>query len=354
MSDMSVPVDCLNSIVNSTNLTFVRRATLNECLFSKSAGFILLLVVIISLIINIYSLSITEKNSQISTNDNELTFGMFISSLCIIIISTPSVLIQCFLCRRLCLPIICRIEGFNSFFNGCTTMYMLVALSIIRYITTANSLFSINFQQKIKIYNLSLPTICFILGSIWAVPPLFSHMSSYVPEGLGFHCGLDWYDTSLASRVYFFLLFISVYFIPMIIIIYINISIQRTIYRLTHLHPKVLLEMNNIDTEDLLCKHISNTFSDEIKQRLQHFYDDQRFVIATRISVIIYLIAWTPYSIIALSQVFGVSFSLYKPWVMTLCALLAKLSMIINPIIYTFILKNREMPAMITIEEKLF
>jgi hypothetical protein len=164
-------------------------------------------------------------------------------------------------------------------------------------------------------------------------------MSAYVPEGLGFHCGLNWFDRSLASRIYFFLLFIGVYLIPMVVIIYVNVNIHHTTHRLTHLNPIVSLEMTD---ENLLRKHISHVSLDEARQRLLRLHEDRRFVLATDISLIIYLIAWTPYSIVALAQVFGDSFSLYNPWLMTTCALVAKLSMIINPVIYTAILKSRE------------
>jgi len=335
---VSTAVDCLNDMDKLINSTFVRKTTINECRFSKLAGLILLFIAIISFVINTHCSMTIRRNHQISSRDRNLVFGMFISSLCVITISVPSVVIQCFRCRRLCSTLICQIEGFNSFLNSCITMYMLVALSIIRYSTTANAS-SRNVQYLFKKYNLSLSIICFILGSIWAIPPIFGHMSVYAPDGLGFHCGLNWFDRSLASRIYFLLLFVGVYFIPMIIIIYVNIYIHRTVYRLTHLSPIVSLEVTN---QYLLRKHISNTSLNQATKRLHRLYEDRRFVLATGISLIIYLIAWTPYGIVALAQVFGDSFSLYNPWLMTTCALVAKLSMIINPIIYTTVLKNRK------------
>jgi hypothetical protein len=92
---------------------------------------------------------------------------------------------------------------------------------------------------------------------------------------------------------------------------------------------------------------MSNALCCEETHRL---YEDRHFVLATGISLIIYLIAWTPYSIVALAQVLSDSFSLYNPWIMTTCALLVKLSMITNPIIYIIILKNREMTLIISNE----
>ncbi|CAF1312249.1 unnamed protein product [Adineta ricciae] len=354
MFDKPIPIDCWHSIINSTNSTAVRKATAQECLFSKVVGMILLFVAIISLIAIICSLKSAKNHFRISLRDQKLTTGMFISSLFVILISTPPVLAQCFLCHRLCSPFICRLEGFNSFFNGCVTMYMLVALSIVRYATTANSSFSIHFQRQIKSRHFLLVFICSSMAGIWAIPPIFGRVSAYVPEGLGFHCGLDWFDRSLSSRIYFFLLFVCVYFIPLIIIISINISIHRTIYRLAHLYPVLSLGAYDQKSEDMLRRHISTDLCEQTLRRLQHLYEDRRFVIATGVSVVIYLIAWTPYSLIALSQLFGRNFSLREPWIVTACAVIAKLSMISNPVIYTILLKTRETPAIIRNEDHLY
>jgi hypothetical protein len=337
---VSIPIDCLYSIANLSNSTLVRQPSINECRFSRLAASLLLIISIISFIINIHLLTTNHRTQRLSHRDMGLVMGMFASSLCVIIISVPSVVVQCFLCRRLCIPFVCRIEGFNSFLNGCAAMYMLVALSIVRYATTANSSISINFQRRLEKHNFYPVIICFVLSSIWAGPPILGRMSAYAPEGLGFHCGLDWFDQSLAGRIYFFLLFIGVFFIPIIIVIYVNIYIHRIVYRLTHFKPSVLLELYPIEGRFCMRRHISDTLYDKENRRLHRLLEDHRFVLATGISVIIYIIAWTPYSVVALAQVFGARFSLHTPWLMTTCALLAKLSMIINPIIYIIILRG--------------
>ena len=254
----------------------------------------------------------------------------------------PSVVAQCFLCRRLCIPIICRIEGFNSFLNGCAAMYMLVTLSIIRYSTTANSSMSLHFQRQLEDNGFYLVAICFIISGVWAVPPILGRMSAYAPEGLGFHCGLDWFDQSIAGRIYFLLLFIGVFFIPILIVIYVNVYIHRTVYRLTHIEPSVLLELYPVEGEYFMRRHASDKLNDIAHRRLIRLHEDRRFVLATAISVVIYIIAWTPYSVVALTQVFGGRFTLYTPWLMTTCALLAKLSMITNPFIYIIALKGHD------------
>ena len=333
---------------STTNLSLVRVTTLSECRFSRSAGVLLLAFAVVAFFVNLQSFRSTRKTFQVSRRDHHLILGMFASSLCVIIISVPSVVIQCFLCRRLSSSVICQVEGFNSFFNGCMAIYMLVALSFVRYATTANSALSERLQRSIEDKSSYAVLICFLLSSLWSVPPLFGRISAYVPEGLGFHCGLDWFGRSLADRTYFLLLFISVYFLPLILIVYINIYIQRTVYRLTHLCPRVALEITHLTNGDALRRHVSDSLFGKELRRLQYLNQDRQFVRATGISVLIYLIAWSPYSIVALAQVFGDVFSLYNPWLMTTCALLAKLSMIMNPIIYTILLRGGDMTIVTT------
>ncbi|CAF4639105.1 unnamed protein product, partial [Rotaria socialis] len=248
-----------------------------------------------------------------------------------------SVVVQFFLCRRLCIPFICRIEGFNSFFNGCVTTYMLVALSVVRYATTANSSISLQIQQRMEQHGWHLAIICFVMGGVWAVPSIFGRMSTYAPEGFGFHCGLDWFDRPLPGRINFFLLFFFVLFMPIIIVIHVNVYIQHTAYHLTHLRPSIVLELQQISSEKSIRRHVSGTLFEKEARRL---HEDQRFVLATGISVFVYIIAWTPYSIVAVVKIFGDQFSLYNPWLMTACAVLAKLSMVTNPIVYGIILKD--------------
>jgi hypothetical protein len=222
-------------------------------------------------------------------------------------------------------------------------MYMLVALSIIRYSTTANASMSIHFQRRLEKHSSYIVMACFITGGVWAVPPIFGHMSAYAPEGLGFHCGLDWFDRSLAGRIYFFLLFVGVFFIPITIVIYVNIYIQRTVHRLTHFKLAILLEFKPNENEENIRRHISDKLFDKETRRLNRLHEDRRFVVATGISVIIYMIAWTPYSAVALAQVFGDQFSVHNPWIMTTCAVLAKISMITNPVIYIMLLEGQHM-----------
>ena len=111
-------------------------------------------------------------------------------------------------------------------------------------------------------------SICFLLSSLWSVPPLFGRISTYLPKGLGFHCELDWFGRSLPDRTYFLLLFLIVSFLPLILMVYANIYIQRTVHRLTHLCPRVALEITHLTSDDTLRRHVSDSLYGKELRRL--------------------------------------------------------------------------------------
>lgn len=318
-----------NKMLNST-----------ECRFSRLFASILLIFSLISLVVNLYAIRIVRTTSKISIRNRILLLSIFISSLFVIVLSVPPVVVQFFLCFPIRSSFICQIEGFNSFFNGCLSMYILVALSMVHYISTTRSSFLIELQRKFETSQLILVIFCFVFSGIWSIPPLFGRFSTYVPQGLGFHCGLNWFDRSLTGRIYFLFLFVFVYLFPLLIVICINLSIQRTVYRLTHLHSIISLERNRFFNEDRFRRHVSQRFHQEEIQRLQCLNEDQRFILITEINIFTYLFAWTPYSFVALGQIFGLEIFITNRYLMTTCAILAKLSIIFNPILYTILLKK--------------
>ncbi|CAF1180479.1 unnamed protein product [Didymodactylos carnosus] len=311
-------------------------------------------------------------------------------------------------------------------------MYMLFVLSAIRYVTVLHIPFAKKFLERHSCLTILL---CWICGLVWAVPPLFGGFG-YVPEGLGFHCGLNWQNSPLNSRLYFVSIFLLVYFIPLTLLLYANMRVYHTIrhliYRSTINEPQrsqwELLRIsasstrpakfsshqlktssgsnttsdlpmdattylcnpcititasktinimrkssNNTDTpvaerikkksirtrnlSTLECSYlhdgrdIRRQLSDKIiirnSARLKRLKADKRFALATLFLVSEYLLSWTPYAILILLELFGISSSSKTPLLMTECALIAKLAMVLNPLIYIRTIEmNKLMPLL--------
>ncbi|CAM4791899.1 unnamed protein product [Rotaria magnacalcarata] len=134
--------------------------------------------------------------------------------------------------------IILFVKGFVSYLNGCVHMFMLLVISIIRYGTVLPTNKTKKYFQQ---HSFISAVICWLIALIFALSPLFN-WNKYLPEGLGFHCGLNWSDRSISSRLYLILAFSFVYFIPLILLSTVTIYIYCVI---RHLHQRSLPPLNS-------------------------------------------------------------------------------------------------------------
>lgn len=354
-----------------------------ECYISRLGGSVIIFISFLSILFNIRYIYWSCHHRKYCSDHYLFILSMIFSSLLVTIIIIPLTTLQCLTCTRLCSRFYCQFEGFISYLNGCVYMFMLMMISIIRYNLVLHTNTRKEYFQK---YSYVFVIICWIFALIFAVPPLFN-WNKYTPEGLGFHCGLNWLDRSRNSRIYFILAFLFVYFIPLIVLSIINIYVYRVIHCLLHRTSKQsmrtnLLEVNqqpssinlstssSINSNKLKIIDLSKTIMINNKRnskfrrttdpvhmryimRLNRLKIDQRFALATIGLVSEYLLSWTPYACIALLYLFNIKFIIEQPVFITICAFIAKISMIINPFIYILIIKNNQM-KIILFQKKCF
>ncbi|UJR27639.1 hypothetical protein I4U23_008920 [Adineta vaga] len=159
-------------------------------------------------------LPITRRRFEINTNHTNYILAFYsLLSITVPIYSTIN-----FTYYRYFNEILCRIEGFNSFLCGCSCMLAYIVLSVNRYLLLYES--NQNFFCRYS------TIICWLLSLSWTLPPVFDYMTSYVPEGLGFHCSIKWNNLTRSNRFYILFSFIFIYFIPLFILITVNILLQ--------------------------------------------------------------------------------------------------------------------------------
>jgi hypothetical protein len=245
-------------------------------------------------------------------------------------------------------------------------------ISVIRYDLVLHINTKKQYFQK---YSYIYVIICWLFAFIFALPPLFN-WNKYIPEGLGFHCGLNWFDQTINSRLYLILSFLFVYFIPLIVLSIVNIYVYHVIHSLLQRalqQSYSLLEEKQQSSSNIPSSNsISSTIhSNKLKvvdlsksiivhnrlkirrttdpvqihhiMRLNRLKADRRFALATIFLVSEYLISWTPYIFIGLLYLFNIKFIIEKPLFITICAFITKISMIINPFIYILIIKINQM-----------
>lgn len=294
------------------------------------------------LLISILSFTFNTRFLFFQRCQNSLVISLFLASLFVIVISVPGVLVQLFTCHRHCLRTYCRIEGFCSYFSGCLCMLVFMTLSIHRYFSLCSYKKSISYRWS--------TFICWFISISFTFPLVFGYLNSYQPEGLGFHCSINWQDKSKIGRSYILLSFILMYFLPLTILILVNLrshSVVRNLYSKHYLNPTFppytcqgyTLRMNRqaSDYEKIYVhKYCVRKATDRRRFRM-----DYRFLRAIVFLVGTYIIAWTPYSIIAVLQLLNVEFIYQHSFLITLSAFIAKLSVILSPFVYLSIMNYR-------------
>ncbi len=343
-----------------------------ECLISRIGGLSIILISFLSILflIRYFYWSFYHRENHI--HHNFYLYSMIFSSLSMIIVIVPSVILQCLTCSRLCSKFYCQLEGFISYLNGCVHMFMLMMISIIRYDIVLHTTTRKKYIQK---YPYITVLICWLFGLIFAVPPLFN-WNKYISEGLGFHCGLNWFDRSISSRLYLISAFIFVYFIPLIILFVVNIYVYHVIHHLfrralqpssisTSLKDRLLEEKqaslsmisSNNDNrstthfgiskltsvnKQLQTRRTTDSIPIVYMMRLNRLRADRRFALSTIFLVSEYLLSWTPYACVGLLYLFDIRLIIEQPLFITICAFIAKISMIINPFIYILTIKTNQ------------
>ena len=361
---------CMDSSFHSINPV--------QCSASRILGSTLVSVAMLSTAFNLRFLFWSLNHGRNRSRQNLFIFSMIFSSMLVIGVMIPSVILQSFTCQRLCSPFYCQLEGFISYLNGCVHIFMLMMISIIRYVTVLHG--SVAKRRFRRNSNLAV-VISWLLGLVFAVPPLFK-WNRFIPEGLGFHCGLNWSDRSTSSHIYLFSTMLFVYFIPLVVLsivnTYVYCAIRRLIGRATtnnvqSMFPAALIDLSvNKNTSPAYVSLSSTTTqsfrlkskhtpksptrnprynehrtidTSQIRQmmRMNRLKADRRFALATIFLVAEYLLSWTPYACMALSHLFHITSIIEQPLLITVCAFIAKVSMIINPFIYILAIKTKQL-----------
>jgi hypothetical protein len=231
---------------------------------------------------------------------------------------------------------------------------MLALLSIFRYVSIIHKHSSFN-RSLGRCRGISV-IICALISLCWSLPPLLKIENTYTNEGVGFYCSLDWNNSAFHSRLYIYSLLICNYFILLFVLIYSNLHVYFVLRRLlksnkyinSSLVPTILhLAIVNIHSSTysvhnygLRSESRKRIFDQRLKRRLgrlQRLKIDQRYARITAIMVTQFLMAWTPYAILALIIINGhIELLRQYPILSTIAELLAKFSLILNPLIMIY------------------
>ncbi|NXU72439.1 OPN4A protein, partial [Oreotrochilus melanogaster] len=208
----------------------------------------------------------------------------------------------------------CELYAFCGALFGITSMITLMVIALDRYFVITKPLASVGVTSKKKALIILVGVWLYSLA--WSLPPFFG-WSAYVPEGLLTSCSWDYTTFTPSVRAYTMLLFCFVFFIPLIAIIYSYVFIFEAIKKA------------NKSVQTFGCKHRNKEF----QKQYQRMKNEWKMAKIALIVILLYVISWSPYSVVALVAFAGYSHVL-TPFMNSIPAVIAKASVIHNPIIY--------------------
>ncbi|CAB1312559.1 unnamed protein product [Coregonus sp. 'balchen'] len=208
----------------------------------------------------------------------------------------------------------CELYAFCGALFGICSMITLMVIAVDRYFVITRPLASIGVLSKKRALLILMAAWVYSLG--WSLPPFFG-WSAYVPEGLLTSCTWDYVTFTPSVRAYTMLLFTFVFFIPLIVIMYCYFFIFRAIRTTNRAVTKI---------------NCTGSTRDSIKS-FRRLKNEWKMAKIALIVILLYVISWSPYSVVALTAFAGYA-DFLTPYMNSVPAVIAKASAIHNPIIY--------------------
>lgn len=282
-----------------------------DCFICSSIAWYMCFLLAATVTVNSFLLLTFLSSKQLRQPIN--TFVIFITILNLIgsILEFPFVIGANFSCRWIFHHFGCVASAYTMYFVGCTSIYLMAAISIERFYTIYNPM----SMKKITYKNSILAVqICLIFGALWPTMPLVG-WSHYSLEGGLTSCSVTWHEDSTNVMSYNAAIFLFVYCLPVTTIVGTNIKLLLILKRMPQINK--------------------NEQDPKIKKRLEM---ERRVTYVMIFYIMLFCVTWTPYAIVALWSSFinpgGVS-----PLTATLPAVIAKSSMLWSPLF--FILSNK-------------
>ncbi|XP_061394943.1 opsin-2, partial [Musca vetustissima] len=200
----------------------------------------------------------------------------------------------------------CRIYGFIGGLSGTASIGMLTFIALDRYSVVVNPLNPNRINYNTQFYALCIVFVWLYALTFSSMPMFDVGLSRYVPEGYFTTCSFDYLDTSTKARVFMFVFFICAWMVPLTVICYCYFHILKVVFTARDTLP-----------------------SNKNKQKIE-----MRLAVVVLLVILLWFIAWTPYSIVAICGIFEQEQYL-TPTRAGIPAIFCKTASCLNPFLYT-------------------
>ncbi|XP_071145218.1 opsin-VA-like [Mytilus edulis] len=298
----------INSTFNTTNTAV---SAVPEEIYLV-LGLYLSFVCFIGVTANGLSLVVFFRFSHLRTPTNTFIIALLINDIIMCLVGIPLSAIANFQGYFVWGFSVCIFQGFVMYFGSISSMYILTAISVNRYIVIVIK--RTLSQKKVKYMQSILALVfCYIFGLFWSGIP-FSGWTRYEYEAIGTTCSVAFNSADYLILSYNISIFIFCYLLPVLTMIYCYINIVRMIRRTK---PQLLRN------QKVMKRWVTM---------------EKRLVRTILLMICAFLISWTPYAVVAFWRAFGLG---DLPVIASgIPAISSKMSSALNPFIYTF--NNKE------------
>ncbi|RNA28085.1 melanopsin [Brachionus plicatilis] len=282
-----------------------------ECYKLQAIAIYCLIIFLLSLIANSVLLWILIYFKELRNSMNAFMLALTVCNLVGSLIEIPMVIISNFNCKWMFKRAGCVFAGFAMYSIGCTSVYLLTAISFERFyiIYKPLSIKTLNYKFSIIII-----IICVLVGIVWALFPVFG-WSHYSLEGSLTSCSVEWNERSVNVVSYNITIFTFVYVLPLCALIFSNI--------------KLIIIIRN------LPKFLSNSNGTLDRKMIKKIRVEKELTISALILIAGFMISWTPYAIVSMYTAFF-DHGKMDPLTATIPSMFAKASLVWSSGIYIF------------------
>ena len=175
---------------------------------------------------NTIAIAVFARNKQLRTPTNSFVIALCVCDLLLSLMGTPVPAITAWFQGALHgQTALCTVDGFVVYFFGLSSMYLLAAISVDRYVVIVRGPASIVVTQGAASVAIG---VCFALGLFWTSLPLLG-WNRYVPEGIGVACSISWRSGDPTSTSYIITILVFCLVLPLIVMAFCYVSIYLTV-----------------------------------------------------------------------------------------------------------------------------
>lgn len=273
-------------------------------------GSVILLVGVTGMLGNALVIYVFCRSQTLRSPSNLLVVNLAAADFLMSLTQSPVFFVASLHRRWIFGEVACELYAFCGALFGITSMMTLTAIAVDRCLAITRPLTMLGGVSRRRVLLIMSGVWLYSLG--WSLPPFFG-WSAYVPEGLQTSCSWDYMSFTAAVRTYTILLFVFVFFAPLALIAGCYLAIFRAVRRAGR------------EVERLNCGETTKAY-----ERLRSEWRMAKVALGV---ILLFIVSWSPYSIVALTATAGYS-HLLTPYMNSVPAVIAKASAIHNPIIY--------------------